>query len=646
MKKELTIYTLLTAFLLLCGVSLHAETSHTGKVGDEVIAHYARLGDKEKLKAAKFLVENMRYHYFYESGLLADYYRQVHEVSQQYKYPTSIQHYQNIYKKLGDIGDGKQKIYDNDRLTAKFLIKHIDDTFTDWKQGRWDRHLSFDEFCEYILPYRLGNERFEDCRQALRNQFFAYATVLTDCDERRHSAYWAARSLCDGLKAFNFKVDDKALPHSDVDLPMSVLMDMKMGECSNYAKLTTYIMRSCGIPVSYDYTLQWPNKAFRHSWNALHDNTGQTVPFLGSETYPGQSSRTADKMAKVFRRTFAYQTQSLYALNEKWGELLPPTLSSPFFTDVSEEYFKGANVTFTLPAKQLEKRTAYLAVFDNQDWIPVAWSVIDSGRQVTFRSMGREIVYMPVLWGRNGSVPCGNPFLLQSNGSIKSFSPDMSRKITLTLNRKYPLFGRMLDYAHTLKGGYIEASDSANFKDAVRIADITKTPSAWYNAIKVDVKGRKFRYWRYKAPNGSKGNLAEMELYCLGKELPASEAMGDDMRYNKAKAKKIIDKDKLSYYESLHARGAWAGVDMGEPVAVDEIRFLPRNDGNHVESGHIYQLCYFDKGKQVAVGTVTATDSRVVFRNVPSGTLYILHDLTAGSEERVFSCENGEIEWY
>ena len=61
---------------------------------------------------------------------------------------------------------------------------------------------------------------------------------------------------------------------------------------------------------------------------------------------------------------------------------------------------------------------------------------------------------------------------------------------------------------------------------------------------------------------------------------------------------------------------------------------------------YAYQLCYFDKGKQVIVGTVTATDSKVTFGNVPSGALYILHDLTEGSEERIFSYEKGQIDWY
>lgn len=632
--------------LFFCLAFSYAEAISKGEVGDEVMAHYQKTGDKEKLAAAKFLVENMRYHHAYESPLLDTYYGKVHEVSTQYKYPASISHYQAIYKDLGNIGEGKQEVCDIDKLTVQQLIANIDMAFADWRERRWACHLSFEQFCEYLLPYRVGEERFEDCRQGLRLLFLPYAEEQTACDERKNSAYWAATGICNGIKAFNFKVDDKALPHSEVELPVSVLMDMKMGECSNYAKLTTYIMRSCGVPISYDYTPQWPNKAMRHSWNALLNNTGKTVPFLGSETYPGQNERLGDKMAKVFRRTFAYQPQSAYALNEKWGETLPPTLATPFFADVSDEYFNGANVSLTLAESSLERHLAYLAVFDNREWIPVDYAVIDSVHGVQFSSIGREILYLPVLWGRNGSVPCGNPFFLKPDGSTRQFVPNTNKKISLRLERKYPLFGRMLDYARSMKGGWFEASDSANFKDAVKVATISEIPFSWYNVVKVNTSGRKYRYWRYCAPNGKKGNIAELELFCDGKELPVLSVMGDDMNYEGAKVKKIIDKNRLSYYESRHSRGAWVGVDLGEPAIVDELRFIPRNDDNHVVKGHVYKLDYFNNGRQVTVGSKVATEDFIVFDGVPADALYILHDLSAGTEERPFSVKNGEITWY
>lgn len=86
---------------------------------------------------------------------------------------------------------------------------------------------------------------------------------------------------------------------------------------------------------------------------------------------------------------------------------------------------------------------------------------------------------------------------------------------------------------------------------------------------------------------------------------------------------------------------------MGIPVCVDRIRFLPRNDDNHIVAGHTYQLCYYENGKEVPLEMLTATTDSVTFKNVPTGTLYILHDLTEGSEERIFTLdEDNKIHWY
>jgi len=46
------------------------------------------------------------------------------------------------------------------------------------------------------------------------------------------------------------------------------------------------------------------------------------------------------------------------------------------------------------------------------------------------------------------------------------------------------------------------------------------------------------------------------------------------------------------------------------------------------------------------VGEQVATTDNVTFTGVPSNALYILHDLTKGREERIFTLENGEIRWW
>ena len=61
---------------------------------------------------------------------------------------------------------------------------------------------------------------------------------------------------------------------------------------------------------------------------------------------------------------------------------------------------------------------------------------------------------------------------------------------------------------------------------------------------------------------------------------------------------------------------------------------------------HTYLLCYCVGGKERIFDTLRAEGYQLVFKGVPSGALCIFHDLTAGTEERVFSVENGEVTWY
>lgn len=51
-----------------------------------------------------------------------------------------------------------EKIYDSKIITADYLIENIDLSFEVWKKYPWNKHLSFDDFCEFILPYRIANE--------------------------------------------------------------------------------------------------------------------------------------------------------------------------------------------------------------------------------------------------------------------------------------------------------------------------------------------------------------------------------------------------------------------------------------------------------------------------------------------------------
>ena len=64
-------------------------------------------------------------------------------------------------------------IYDSHVITASYLIRNIDHAFGMWEKQPWGKYIKFEDFCEYILPYRVA---FEPLSERLM--------------PRRQSRYW------------------------------------------------------------------------------------------------------------------------------------------------------------------------------------------------------------------------------------------------------------------------------------------------------------------------------------------------------------------------------------------------------------------------------------------------------------------------
>lgn len=122
----------------------------------QVLSHYERQGDGLKLKAARFLIANMEDKYAYDIpdwGAIHDTLRAIKRTGRGENRWKQIN-----YKIL-------PKVYDAQVMTADYLIENIDLAFDAWRQRPWGRHYSFEDFCEYILPYRIGDEPLERWRK-------------------------------------------------------------------------------------------------------------------------------------------------------------------------------------------------------------------------------------------------------------------------------------------------------------------------------------------------------------------------------------------------------------------------------------------------------------------------------------------------
>ncbi|MBR6286770.1 MAG: transglutaminase domain-containing protein [Bacteroidaceae bacterium] len=641
MKNKSTLVA--AAMMAVAWCNMHGTgIDKTTSLRDSLMIHYA--ADAQKQEAVKFIMDNIDYHASVKSSVQNVYYKRLAEIERRFKYPDCIR---PIYELADSIRlsmeDDFRRVPDSDCVSVDYLVRNIDSAFEHWRKGTFARHLSFDEFCEYLLPYKLTNENVTEWRDGLYKTYKRGVESISPIDDKNHSAYWGATQINDILK--QDKVHIYSLPYvGNVNLPMSVLENLRMGTCNDYAFKTAYVMRACGIPVCVDFTPQWPTRPHGHHWNVVLDNSGRNIPFMGAESNPGYPCKDDYIYGKVYRYTYSVQKDGLFWKNREVREKVPANLNIPFMKDVTSEYTKCIELTVGFKDNSSAgHHFAYLANFSNRNWIPVDFAEIKDGK-AKFRNVGRGAVYLPVLW--NGrAVQSGYPVLVSENGEVSQIKPDCNHTINLMLNRKYPVLSRVFSYSKRMRNAVFEASDDSSFAHSTTIAKIVRNPEMRLDSVMTNSRN-KSRYIRYISPLRSHCNVAELQFYDGNKRLHPVSVGNDGWTAPNSAIENAFDDNFLTFYESERSNSCYLQVDFGHPVSVTKIKYMPRNDDNYVTPGHRYRLDYYDADGTKTIENIVATSDRLTFKNVPSNALYILHDLTAGKEERIFMIEDGRIRWY
>lgn len=615
----------------------------------KVIDHYSQSNsDSLKLKATYFLIVNMYGIHYYQGKLIDDYYKFFNIAKKQKSKRKTIS-----FTDLREIGDSisqvhgqfsfnrVEKLYDLQQITADYLIKNIDIAFKVWNEQPWGKYFSFDQFCEYILPYRVADENPFDYN---RTEVYAmYKSIIDSVCVANVNETGACIAINNKLKKEGWLWTDgiEMLPHFGA----KTLLENRVGVCREYADIATYTMRAAGIPVAIDFTPQWPHRNMGHTWNVLLTRDGKSIPFMGVESNPGVPHKADHKMAKVYRNTFAIQPQSLAIIAMK-NDILPPLFHNPRFYDVSDEYFEATDVTIPIKNSQIKDAFAYICVFDNRNWIPIHWGRINYD-SVTFTRMGRDIVYLPAFYTKNGLSPFGCPFLLTKEGRVNFLKPNLQKTQKLMLTRKYPVLNVKWRLERMI-GGMFQGANYEDFRDSVLLHVIDTIPSIFYQTKTVN-NNQKFRFVRYRAPRNSHGNIAELEFYGENDSIHPLEGkiIGDGPIAPGREKEKAMDGNTATFFDAYWANFAWVGLDLGSGKRKKKIRFIPVNDGNNIDPGDEYELFYFDeRNGWISCGRQFASSFSLIFNNVPSDALYLLRNYSKGTEERIFTYENDKQVWW
>ena len=132
-----------------------------------VLDNYKNENDSLKLEAAYFLIGNMSGHCFVNYVLEDTSENEIQfNVNDYENYEQLIKAFDELENKHGVLDfNRKDKFEDITNIEGDFLIKHIDAAFKAWRNKPWAKNLSFEDFCEYVLPYRGSSEPLEEWRE-------------------------------------------------------------------------------------------------------------------------------------------------------------------------------------------------------------------------------------------------------------------------------------------------------------------------------------------------------------------------------------------------------------------------------------------------------------------------------------------------
>lgn len=584
---------------------------------EKVINYFSKnSSDSLKLKASYFLIKNMKGHHSIIEPYIVKYYKQID--SQYGTYPLYIRNiFYNLPQYYVDLSKAK-KTEDLRIIRSEFLINHIEKMFYIWENVPWKKNISFETFCEYILPYRLDTE--------------SVTTLM------KNYYYFPIDSISQQLFEYDVKIDEflynymwRILPQCNRESKLpNLITNNYIADCIWDSYRTLSECRLMCIPATIDFTPNWPHKNGRHYWNAIID------PCLVKKTF---SENYIDRYAKVYRKTFSHN-EIPHCNNRK--TYIPPLFRTPFNKDVTDLYCKTADISLQLDnIKEDIPDYAYLSVFNELSWQPIAWGKTSKEGIASFQKMGLCCVYLPIYYQNNKEISGGYPFIIDPMKQYKKLIPNRIKLLEIHLTRKYPINDMAFGLNESLKNLLIETDNYNDFKQPKKF-NLNKIENKPYQEIKFN-PALKEKYWKVSLKNqNEKVQIAELFFYDQNEQPIDRNRIKlvkgiDTLSYNK-----LFDNNPLTYCTINDS----IVISLGKDATISKIRYMPRNDDNNISPGNVYELFYRDLDSWISLGKKTAHDYFINFKNVPSNALYWLHNHTKGIEERIFTIENEKIEFW
>ena len=402
---------------------------------EKVLQHYK--DDSLKLQAARFLITNMRYHFSRDEYLLSP---------EREKYRPDVTLF-NTKEKISRHCDSlyirgyqvvKEKKYDIVTLDSAYLVENIELAFA-LKKKEWVKDVPFEDFCRYILPYRIQNEIPSRSRKAYMERFLPYleiAKVKTPLE-----ASLVINQELTGMIHFD-EISNPLYP------TVEEAYQAGFGTCDGMNITVIFIMRAVGIPVTQEQTI-WVKGDRGHVWASVI-NEGRFIPFAPCSDPPHRLNRQLSawrplRPGKVYRWHF----DPVHSISPKEDDGYVTFLKSPLLSDVTCEYPNPVIDIETTTDKEAGNDTSpiYLCAYNYYGWKVVAIGQRNKNLCRIHNVVGDNVFIIADSPNGKRLRYLTAPFIVHATGGIHKLHPDTSHKISRTIRKK----GGQWNTLHTLQ---------------------------------------------------------------------------------------------------------------------------------------------------------------------------------------------------
>ncbi len=629
---------------------------------EKVINHYQQHPkDSLKLKAAYYLIENMPRHFSYDTTNLYRY----RPVTTQIRLLTANKtSFKIIKEKVNPLMDSLVSLYplsyiynvtkaDVNVINAQYLIKNIDQAFTAYENSLFRNDILFDDFMEYIMPYRIQDGySIEDWRSR-------FNTIYTSKQLRE---FKNIHQLVDSL-LFRFK-DAKYGAEIATKFPYLKISDFlasKATMCPQRCWFNCLLLRSYALPVAIDMVPVSRVNPLGHEWNTLilKDGIYPIEPFWREDGFRSLKEIYIRKvihpafgpidMPKVYRKTFKQHGNELMTHAISSGEEIAPFFSNPNLIDVTQEYFNTFQIHSPIikPIKQL--KYAYACVLGTeQNWIPVDFGKVED-KSVSFNNLGSRNIYLPAYYHLGQIVPAAYPVVLHDSGDCVTLRPDLSKLKSINIREVAYRRPDEKEYEQGFLDATLEGSNDNKFKTYDVLYTFNQPVKPGIYNIKPLLR-KKYRYYRFKIAIDKKVKLNECNFFYNedGKEIEGEgRLMFSSLGSSDVKAnadKNLVTASTLQSFEKSPIP-VWLGYDFGKPVILNKFQFYYVHNSNIRKNG-IYELLYWDFGWKSVEKLNSPSLAPLSFANVPCNALLMIKIHDTDKYSRVFTYKNGKQHWY